>query len=368
MDLEEENHRLLNKLNLLEEMEIVYRGEIETLKETITNLEQKKSRASQNIDCQSANSLEISRKKNQLTEELEAARNSETELLEQLEVYHKKLNKICRNPSIPTLTEVELLENELSEMRVTEQQDIPPLYRRVEELGQDFLDLQSYANELKEMLKERHSELEDAEAQYEALQNQPSSTQTTSLFDEVNKERILVERTVAQLSKEIKELRGLMKKTHEDFINSVQEASATMYGRYSERQKDLKDIIRRDFEHIRWANKTATRRMQIFKDIQKKIRYLIICPENIVPRPSCRRKVEACFERYCEVIQRYETDFSRDAEFIMQISLEPNYLKNELKRELRFQEEENSNLSTHFTELKGKLDALNKLEVKASGD
>ncbi|VDQ04644.1 unnamed protein product [Trichobilharzia regenti] len=127
--MEEENHRLLNKLNLLEEMEIVYRGEIETLKETITNLEQKKSRASQNIDCQSANSLEISRKKNQLTEELEAARNSETELLEQLEVYHKKLNKICR---------------------------------------------------------ERHSELEDAEAQYEALQNQPSSTQTTSLFDEVS--------------------------------------------------------------------------------------------------------------------------------------------------------------------------------------
>ncbi|CAH8828190.1 unnamed protein product [Trichobilharzia szidati] len=146
-DLEEENHRLLAKMSVLERMEIAYLDEIQSLNELIACLKLKSPGEFWNIDNRQSGKLS---KKNRLAEKLNAAENLETDLLQRLYASKNKVNKICMDSNTGALNEVKRLENEQSEMKITAQMNTSRLCRCIEELEEDFCCLQSYKDELKQ--------------------------------------------------------------------------------------------------------------------------------------------------------------------------------------------------------------------------
>ncbi|VDO89803.1 unnamed protein product, partial [Schistosoma margrebowiei] len=205
LNLLQENHSLLKKLELKKEMEAAYLDEIEQLRSVITRLQQEKSISTPRVDDNLSllYNLESRIEKSEekvalLTKELDLTKKREADLLEQLNSFANKVDNISEcsitvlEPHNSLVEEINRLKEELSSKETSNRLEQSKLTRQIQELEDDRQNLQDYIIELDRQLKDCRLELNDTQAQLEALQIQSNSTENTrgnSVFSEVSTSR-----------------------------------------------------------------------------------------------------------------------------------------------------------------------------------
>ncbi|CAH8671788.1 unnamed protein product [Schistosoma bovis] len=232
-NLLQENHSLLKKLELKKEMEAAYLDEIEQLRSVITRLQQEKTSISTpRVDDNSLllYNLEGRVEKSEekvalLTKELDLAKKREADLLEQLNSFVNKVDSISEcsitvpEPHNSLVEEINRLKEELSSKETSNRLEQSKLTRQIQESENDRQNLQDYIIELDRQLKDCRLELNDTQAQLEALQIQSNSTESTrgnSVFSEIEDRRIRAEQIVIKQGEQINELKLRLRQTETD--------------------------------------------------------------------------------------------------------------------------------------------------------
>ncbi|VDP66180.1 unnamed protein product [Schistosoma mattheei] len=267
------------------EMEAAYLDEIEQLRSVITRLQQEKTSISTpRVDDNSLllYNLEGRVEKSEekvalLTKELDLAKKREADLLEQLNSFVNKVDSISEcsitvsEPHSSLVEEINRLKEELSSKETSNRLEQSKLTRQIQESEDDRQNLQDYIIELDRQLKDCRLELNDTQAQLEALQIQSNSTESTrgnSVFSEIEDRRIRAEQIVIKQGEQINELKLRLRQTETDAKRKLTESVQKLETRYRDRDTNFIDELVAERERLVNENTKLSYQVQHLEELQ----------------------------------------------------------------------------------------------------
>ncbi|CAH8645948.1 unnamed protein product [Schistosoma mattheei] len=375
-NLLQENHSLLKKLELKKEMEAAYLDEIEQLRSVITRLQQEKTSISTpRVDDNSLllYNLEGRVEKSEekvalLTKELDLAKKREADLLEQLNSFVNKVDSISEcsitvsEPHSSLVEEINRLKEELSSKETSNRLEQSKLTRQIQESEDDRQNLQDYIIELDRQLKDCRLELNDTQAQLEALQIQSNSTESTrgnSVFSEIEDRRIRAEQIVIKQGEQINELKLRLRQTETDAKRKLTESVQKLETRYRDRDTNFIDELVAERERLVNENTKLSYQVQHLEELQlDQERGALKISKAFNLEGNSQEGVISNLERRIKQYKRAQEQSTEIISGLRQRLLDSGQIRRKLQNELWHSIDENTSLSEQISELRKQLSDL----------
>ncbi|CAH8678601.1 hypothetical protein MS3_00004537 [Schistosoma haematobium] len=375
-NLLQENHSLLKKLELKKEMEAAYLDEIEQLRSVITRLQQEKTSISTpRVDdnslllCNLEGRVEKSEEKVALlTKELDLAKKREANLLEQLNSFVNKVDSISEcsitvpEPHNSLVEEINRLKEELSSKETSNRLEQSKLTRQIQESEDDRQNLQDYIIELDRQLKDCRLELNDTQAQLEALQIQSNSTESTrgnSVFSEIEDRRIRAEQIVIKQGEQINELKLRLRQTETDAKRKLTESVQKLETRYRDRDTNFIDELVAERERLVNENTKLSYQVQHLEELQlDQERGALKISKAFNLEGNSQEGVISNLERRIKQYKRAQEQSTEIISGLRQRLLDSGQIRRKLQNELWHSIDENTSLSEQISGLRKQLSDL----------